>query len=106
MKHCDDELLGNMVLSHLLEWIRFHFPKYERRATALLSGDAVGLESQPDYWQTVIGSLMQGRIEVVRALLHLHSASDSKPFKLADQTLHAMPLYNVSSTCSFYFVLR
>ncbi|KAF5289717.1 hypothetical protein FQA39_LY03634 [Lamprigera yunnana] len=95
-----DNIPGGIVLSHLLEWIRFHFPKYERNAATLLTGDLVGLESQPEYWQTVIGSLMQGRIEVVRALLRLHSASNSKPFQLADQILKLMPIYNVYSGIS------
>lgn len=87
-------------MPHLLEWVRFHFPKYERKAAKLLAGDLVGLESQPDYWETVIGLLMQGRVEVVRALLRLHSSADSKPFKLVDQTLKAMPIYNIYSGIS------
>lgn len=105
-----ENIPGGVVLPHLLEWIRFHFPKYERKAATLLAGDLVGIETHPDYWQTVIGSLMQGRIEVVRALLRLHSAGDSKPFKLVDQALKAMPTYNVSIPrfllCVYQFLLR
>lgn len=90
-----EEKPGNVVLPKLLEWIRFHFPKYEKNATALLSGGTVGLESQSNYWETVIGSLMQGRVDVVRALLRFHSASDSNPFRLVDQVLKTMPAYNI-----------
>ncbi|KRT81355.1 hypothetical protein AMK59_5935, partial [Oryctes borbonicus] len=86
---------GNIVLPHLLEWIRFHFPKYERKAANILSGELVSLESHPDYWETVIGSLLQGRIEVVRALLRLHSSASSDSFKLADQSLKMMPSYSI-----------
>lgn len=86
---------GNTVLPLLLDWVRFHFPKYEKNAAYLLANGRIGLESQLIYWETVLGSLMQGRIEVVRALLHLHSASDSVPFKKIDRILKAMPVYNV-----------
>ncbi|KAI4457128.1 frount protein-related [Holotrichia oblita] len=90
-----DSPAGNIVLPHLLEWIRFHFPKYERKAVNLLSGELISLESHPDYWETVIGSLLQGRIEVVRALLRLHSSSSTDAFKLADQSLKALPSYSI-----------
>lgn len=88
-------VLGNIVLPHLLDWVRFHFPKYERNAATMLAGDLGGLESHPDYWETVIGSLLQGRVKVVRALLRLHSDSDTQAFKVVDQCLRAMPVYNV-----------
>lgn len=91
---------GNEVLPHLLEWIRFHFPKHERNAAQMLSGDLVGLESHPEYWSTVLGSLLQGRVKVVRALLRQHSASDSGTFKLVDQILKTMPVCNVSKSIS------
>ncbi|KAF5288343.1 hypothetical protein FQR65_LT12078 [Abscondita terminalis] len=90
-----DNIPGDVVIPHLLEWIRFHFPKYERKAATLLAGNVIGIEMQADYWPTVIGSLMQGRIDVVRALLKLHSSAESKPFKLVDQALKAMPTYNI-----------
>lgn len=79
-----------------MEWVRFHFPKYERNAVSMLANDLVGLESHDEYWETVIGSLLKGRIDVARAMLRLHSASDSSPFRIVDQTLKTMPVYNVS----------
>lgn len=39
---------------------------------------------------------MQGRTDIVRALLKLHSSADSVPFNLADNLLKTMPMYNVS----------
>ncbi|XP_018578026.1 nuclear pore complex protein Nup85 [Anoplophora glabripennis] len=95
-----DVIPGNVVLPYLLEWVRFHFPKHERNAAVMLGGDLVGLESNPDFWKTVIGSLLQGRVNVVRALLRQHSASDSSAFKLVDQVLRAMPIYSVVSGVS------
>lgn len=92
-----DQIPGDVVLNPLLEWIRFHFPEHERNATNLLSGSLIsGAEAHPKYWDTVIGVFMQGRIDIVRALLKLHTASDSVPFKIADNVLRIMPLYNVS----------
>lgn len=91
---------GNLVLPQLLEWIRFHFPKHERNAAILLAGDLNGLESHSEYWKTVFGSLLQGRVKVARALLRQHSSADSHIFKLIDQVLKSMPLYNVSIRCS------
>lgn len=86
---------GNIVLPQLLDWVRFHFPKYERNAASMLSGQLGGLESHPDYWETVIGSFLQGRIKVVRTLLRFHSDADTHCFKVVDHCLKAMPVYNV-----------
>ncbi|CAH0563752.1 unnamed protein product [Brassicogethes aeneus] len=95
-----DTIPGNIVLPLLLDWVRFHFPKHERNAANMLSGDLIGLEANPEFWPTVIGSLLQGRVKVVRALLKQHSASDSHVFRLVDQILKAMPVYNVFSGTS------
>lgn len=78
-----------------MDWVRFHFPKYERKAANLLTSTLVGLESHPDYWDTVTGSILQGRIDVAKALLRLHSSSDSDIFRLADQVLKSMPVYTI-----------
>lgn len=101
-----DIIPNGLVLPQLLEWIRFHFPKHERNAATMLSGYLVGLESNPDYWRTVQGCLVQGRIKVVRALLKQHSAADSDSFRLVDQVLKSMPSCNVSKHFNFLFVFR
>lgn len=85
------------MLPKLLEWIRFHFPKYDRNAATMLTGDLEGLDSNALYWETVFGSLLQGRIDVVRALLRLHANGNSVTFRLVDETLKTMPVYNVRS---------
>lgn len=87
---------GNLILPELLKWIRFHFPRHERNAAMLLSGDLNEMESNPDYWKTVFGSLLQGRVKVARALLKQHSSAGSDTYKLIDQVLKSMPIYNVS----------
>lgn len=93
--------LGNLVLPQLLDWVRFHFPKHERNAANMLSGDLTNLDTHLEYWNTVMGSLLQGRVNVARALLRQHSAASNPTFKLMDQVLKAMPLYNVSFHVSF-----
>lgn len=91
-----DLIPGNVLLPQLLEWIRFHFPKHERNAAIILSGDLQDVETHPDYWDTVVGNLMQGRIDITRGLLRMHSSADSSPFKLVDMSLKAMPIYSVN----------
>lgn len=61
----------------------------------MLVGELERLDSHPDYWETVFGSLLQGRIEVVRALLRLHSNGNSNTFRLVDEALNTMPVYSV-----------
>ncbi|XP_044758676.1 nuclear pore complex protein Nup85 [Coccinella septempunctata] len=95
-----DATPGNVVLPHLLDWVRFHFPKYERNAAEMLCDAGNSLEMKVEYWPTVIGSLLQGRIKVARGLLKQHSASDTKSFMIADQCLKTMPLYDVYSGLS------
>lgn len=99
-----DVVPGNILLPQLLEWVRFHFPQAERKATLLLQAGTerveAGLETacaekDPDYWKTTIGVLLQGRIDATRALLVLHSDARTAPFQTADVCLRTMPLYNV-----------
>jgi len=93
---------GDVVLPLLMEWIKFHFFHHERHAKAILSGDYGssvldnGAENEPQYWNTVIGLVLQGRLDGARALLKLHSSSLSEPFKAVDYIMRTMPLYNVS----------
>jgi Nup85 Nucleoporin. len=82
-----------------MEWIRFHFFHHERQAQTLLSGvyeREHGAENEPEYWKTVTGLVLQGRLDDARSLLKLHSATGSEQLKLADQLMRTMPLYNVS----------
>lgn len=91
-----DIIPGEVVLPFLLEWVRFHFPCHEQTAALLLESCEVGSEDHKDYWDTVIVMIVQGRVDVARALLKLHSAADSNEFKLIDNSLRSMPVYSVS----------
>ncbi|KAJ0176932.1 hypothetical protein K1T71_006941 [Dendrolimus kikuchii] len=90
-----DNIPGDIVLPFLLEWVRFHFPCHEKSAAEILENCERGSEDHPEYWDTVIGMIVQGRVDVARALLKLHSAADSNEFKLTDNTLRSMPVYSV-----------
>ncbi|CAF4953700.1 unnamed protein product [Pieris macdunnoughi] len=90
-----DVIPGEIVLPYILEWARFHFPCHEQTAASILEACEKGSEDNPEYWNTIIGMVVQGRIDVARALLKLHSSSDSSEFKLLDNSMRAMPVYNV-----------
>ncbi|XP_069690988.1 nuclear pore complex protein Nup85 isoform X2 [Periplaneta americana] len=96
-----DVVPGDVVLPQLMEWIKFHFFRYERQAQAILNAEygptafENGAENEPEYWNTVIGLVLQGRMDGARALLRLHSSFVSEPFKLVDQIMRTMPMYSV-----------
>lgn len=50
-----------------------------------------------EYWDAVFGCALHGKIEIVRALLALHSKADHAGFYTADEQLKNMPIYNVYS---------
>lgn len=90
-----DPTPSNIVTPQLLEWTRFHFPSAERNATDLLLHGRDADESE-QYWPSVKGLILQGQIDVARAILQLHSMSESNAFRMADQILKSMPVSNVS----------
>lgn len=49
----------------------------------------------PDYWNVVIGLILQGSVEVARALLRLHSDADKNAFLQAESLLRSLPVYTV-----------
>lgn len=91
-----DNIPGDVILPHLLEWVRFHFPCHEQVASEILEACEKGSEENPKYWDTVVGMIVQGRVDVARALLKLHSSSESNEFKLVENSLRSMPTYTVS----------
>lgn len=95
-----ENILGNAVLPQLLDWVRFHLPTHERNAAALLCGPQTGLDLQPTYWDTVIGCIIQGRLEVASALLRLHSDGDSDQFRLCVAAIQTFPVYSIQGGVS------
>ncbi|XP_068631814.1 nuclear pore complex protein Nup85 [Battus philenor] len=90
-----DNVPGDVILPFLLEWVRFHFPCHEQVAAQMLVALERGSEEHPEYWDTVVGMVVQGRIDVARGLLKLHSLAETNEFKLIDNSLRTMPVYSV-----------
>lgn len=90
-----EQTSSNVIVPQLLEWVRFHFPTAERMATdlLLLRHDA---SDRDEYWPALKGLIMQGQVEVARAILQLHPQAESTAFKMAEQIFKAMPTYNVN----------
>uniref|UniRef100_A0A1B0DDQ1 Nuclear pore complex protein Nup85 n=2 Tax=Phlebotomus papatasi TaxID=29031 RepID=A0A1B0DDQ1_PHLPP len=88
-----DRVVSGMIVLKLMEWIRFHIPQSERLATELLINGREA-DSHEDYWTVVRDLILQGQVEVARALLKLHSSSESLTFQITEQILKAMPVFN------------
>ncbi|XP_014371798.2 nuclear pore complex protein Nup85 [Papilio machaon] len=86
---------GDVVLPFLLEWVCCHFPSHDQTAAQLLEARERGSEDHPEYWDTVVSLIIQGRIDDARDLLRLHSDSESAEFKLVANSLRTMPVYNI-----------
>lgn len=97
-----DNIPGDIVLPQLLEWVRLYYPNHEKSAAQILEVCERGSEERPEYWNTVTGMVMQGRTDIARGLLRLHSNSDGNQFKLADNILRTMPTYNVSTAIAVF----
>lgn len=92
-----DPTSTNMVVGQLIEWIRFHYPQSERMAGEFLV-NGVDVDSHEQYWATVRGQIMQGQVDVARALLKLHTAAETVPFQITEQILKTIPTYSVGVT--------
>ncbi|XP_059608991.1 nuclear pore complex protein Nup75 [Phlebotomus argentipes] len=88
-----DRAASGMIVLKLLEWIRFHIPQSERLATELLIHGREA-DAHEDYWDVVRDLILQGQVDVARALLKLHSAAESLNFQLTEQILKSMPVFN------------
>ncbi|KAK6643060.1 hypothetical protein RUM43_004563 [Polyplax serrata] len=92
-----DMVPGDVVLSHLITWIRFHVPQVEKDANKILMDEHVNTSINTDYasnyWIVVIDCLLQRRIDTVRSLLKLNSEADTEPFKIVDNILRTMPIF-------------
>uniref|UniRef100_A0A182WG39 Nuclear pore complex protein Nup85 n=1 Tax=Anopheles minimus TaxID=112268 RepID=A0A182WG39_9DIPT len=96
-----DSNSSGAIVSSLLEWIRFHFPKSERAATDMLQSGRE-LDKQEDYWPVVKGLILQGQTTIARALLRVHTSSETHCFQVAEQLLQSMPIYSVYSGLSVH----
>jgi nuclear pore complex protein Nup85 len=54
------------------------------------------------YWKTVKGLVLQGQIDIARALLKLHSSSETMTFQLAEKDLQSMPVFSTHGGLSLH----
>lgn len=95
-----DPLPSNHPVIHLVEWIRFHFPDAEQRATALLFTNR-GDESRTEYLQVVKSLITQGHLEVARTILQMHGRNNFNAcIQMTEEILRQMPVYNVGGGLS------
>ncbi|XP_001848361.2 nuclear pore complex protein Nup75 [Culex quinquefasciatus] len=88
-----DSNSATAVVPNLLEWVQYHFPTANRMATELLQ-QGRDVDSNEEYWGVVKGLIIQGQIQVARALLRLHTKSEMVCFEVAEQILQTMPIYS------------
>ncbi|GFU52910.1 nuclear pore complex protein Nup85 [Nephila pilipes] len=89
---------ASRVLYKLLDWIKWHFVFAEKKREELIQLDEPS--DHPDYWDTIVHFLLQGKIAPARSLLSMHMKSKREDFLSLDELLKKMPMYGVSSTIS------
>ncbi|GBM41649.1 Nuclear pore complex protein Nup85 [Araneus ventricosus] len=89
---------GSRVLYKLLDWIKWHFVFAEKKREELIQTEEPCLH--PDYWDTIIHFLLQGKIASARSLLSMHQKSKREDFVSLDELMKKMPMYGSSSGIS------
>lgn len=90
-----DPLPSTHPVPHLIEWIRFHFPDAEQRATMLLFSNR-GDEPNNEYLQVVKSLIAQGHLEVAKTILQMYGRSNFNAcLQMTEEILRSVPIYNV-----------
>ncbi|GIY60351.1 nuclear pore complex protein Nup85 [Caerostris darwini] len=89
---------ASRVLYKLLDWIKWHFIFSEKKKEEIIKLEEPSLH--PDYWDTIIHFLLQGKIPSARSLLALHQKSKREDFLSLDELLKKMPMYGTASGIS------
>lgn len=95
-----DPLPSNHPVPHLIEWIRFHFPDAEQRATSLLFTNH-GDEPNSEYLQVVKSLIVQGHLEVARTILQMYGRNNFNAcLQMTEEILRLVPIFSVGSGIS------
>eukprot|EP00794_Sanderia_malayensis_P008966 gene8967-9923_t len=89
-----DSKPGGYCINQLLDWIRWHFTEADTLAEAVLSCDEPHLHE--DYWQAVIGYVLQGRFDMSIKLLSYHPDENDgtfNAFKSIEELMQKMPVF-------------
>lgn len=85
---------------HLIEWIRFHFPDAEQRATVLLFSNR-GDEPNTEYLQVVKSLIAQGHLEVAKTILQMYGRSNFNAcLQMTEEILRSVPIFSVGGGTS------
>lgn len=91
---------SNHPVPHLIEWIRFHFPDAEQKATALLLMNR-GDEPNRGYLQVVKSLITQGHLEVAKAILQVYGRYNFNAcLQMTEEILRSVPIFNVNGGIS------
>lgn len=95
---------SNLVIPQLIEWVRFHFPGAEQRATELLintnNDDSSEIDSG-EYLSVVKALVVQGHLDVARTILQMYGRSNyNATFQMVDDILKSVPIYNIGGGLS------
>ncbi|CAN9505904.1 unnamed protein product [Ophioblennius macclurei] len=94
-----DAAPAGSLLLHLLDWVRLHKADSDEKAREVLQSESPA--EHRDYWDVVVGYVLQGRLEEARQMLvkqaTLQPALRSM-YKLMDTLLGKMPFYNPGGT--------
>ncbi|CAG5114533.1 unnamed protein product [Candidula unifasciata] len=80
---------GGLILTPLLDWLRWHFQEGKQKAMEVSQAEQPC--SHAHYWESIYRLLLQGSVDNVRKLLALHIHSSSDPFTSVDELLSKMP---------------
>lgn len=97
-----DSVPSNFAVPHLIDWIRFHFPAAEQRATELLFVDRYESEpSDKEYFRVVKSLVVQGHLDVARTILQFYGRNHfNASFQMTEEILRTVPIYSVSGGLS------
>ncbi|KAL5019403.1 hypothetical protein ScPMuIL_005125 [Solemya velum] len=83
---------GGLVITQLIEWLRWHFTDGEKMAVEILREEKP--EDNLSYWDTIYRLVLQGQLEAVRHLLSTHSGRGRSEFQSIEELLRKMPVYS------------
>ncbi|XP_053706847.1 nuclear pore complex protein Nup85 isoform X1 [Synchiropus splendidus] len=94
-----DSAPAGSLLLHLVDWLRLHKSDVDEKAREVLQDESP--TEHRDYWEVVIGYVLQGSLVEARQMLmkqaNLHPAA-LKMYTLMDSLLSKMPFYNPGGT--------
>lgn len=96
-----DSAPTSSAVSHLNDWIRFHFPEVEQRARELLLFGNQSDVPQNEYLRIVKLLVVQGHLDVAKAILQIYGREHfNASLQMTEEILKAMPIYSASSGLS------